>query len=104
MAGTAVNSKTCFRIPAGVDFLRWAGEEDWVLYHTGTGETLRLSDLALAILDLLGHRAALDRDELACGLAALFDEPLEDAELQAGLEEHMRLLLAHECIEPVSCA
>ena len=52
-----------YRIPDGVEFPRWDGGDEWVVYHSGTGETLRLSDAAVAILDLLqqtalpGHRS-----------------------------------------------
>lgn len=92
-----------YGIPLGVEFLRWSGGEDWVIYHAGTGETLRVSDLALAILDLLAQRV-LDREALLSALAGLFDEPPEPGELAAGLDEHLRLLLAHECIEIRPCA
>jgi PqqD family protein of HPr-rel-A system len=92
-----------YGIPPGVEFLRWSGGEDWVIYHTGTGETLRVSDLALAILDHLADRV-LDREALLSALADLFDESPEPAELAAGVDDHLRLLLAHECIEVRPCA
>jgi PqqD family protein of HPr-rel-A system len=94
----------CYAIPPGVEYLRWPGDSDWVIYHTGTGETLRVSDLALAILDAVARRPALNREGLITALTTLFDEPPEAGELRASLDEHLRLLLSHECIEVRPCA
>ncbi len=90
-------------IPSGVEFLRWSGDGDWVIYHTGTGETLRVSDLALAILDHIERQPAVGRDRLMRALAALFDEVPEPGELAARVDECVRLLLSHECIERCPC-
>ena len=95
---------SCFRLPPGVDFQRWAGDGDWVLYHSGTGETMRISDLAMAILDLIAQHDTMDRQEIIRKLTRLFDDPPGEEDLRGAVDEHLRLLLSHECIEPVACA
>ncbi len=103
MAGARGVSTECFRIPPGVEFQRWQGGEEWVLYHSGTGETMRLSDAAVAVLDLIVEAHRLDRRVLANGLNTLMDVPLPDAEIDAALEQLLRELLSHECLERVAC-
>ena len=93
----------CFRIPPDVEFQRWQGEDEWVAYHSGTGETLRLSDAAIAVLDLLGQSDQLDKPAMERSLNALMDTPLPFEEMQNALNELLRVLLAHECIEPMPC-
>ncbi len=97
-----------YRIPPGVEFLRWreggaAGTGEWVLYHTGTGETLRLSEAAAALLDSLADGAPRDQAALAATLQRLLDEPMPPAELAAALDGLLRALLRHECIEALPC-
>ena len=103
MAGTSINSPGCFRLPPGVDFQRWQGGDEWVLYHSGTGETIRLSDAALAILDLLAEPSHLDQTTIEQGLHSMMDAPLDQQEMHAAVTELLRVLLKHECIEQVSC-
>lgn len=93
-----------YRLPAGVRFQRWRGEEDWVLYHSGTGETMRLSEAAVAVLDILAQAPDQDRRALGAALNALMDAPLTEVELDAALEGLLRELLNHECIESPACA
>lgn len=103
MAGIAMSIAACLRIPPDVEFERWEGGGEWVLYHSGTGETIRLSDAALALLDLLVESGPLDRPAMARALNAMMDAPLADAEMVTALEGLLGELLAHECVEPVSC-
>ena len=93
----------CLRIPPGVQFERWQGETEWVLYHSGTGATVRLSDAAVAVLDLLEHAGVMDEASLVRGLNALMDNPLPEAEMGAALAGLLSDLLSHECIERVPC-
>jgi len=86
-----------------VEFQRWCGGEDWVLYHSGTGETLRVSEAALAVLDLLSAAGTLPQDALAETLNRQMDTPLSDVEIQAALAEILRVLQRHECVEQVAC-
>jgi PqqD family protein of HPr-rel-A system len=104
MARAAMTRPECFRIPPDVEFQRWQGDDDWVIYHTGTGETLRVSEMSLAILDVIAQHASLDAAGLLKALTTLFDEPPDAGELRAGMDEHMRLLLSHECVERCPCA
>lgn len=104
MADAAVIQMECLRIPPDVQFLRWPGDGDWVIYHTGTGETLRVSEMSLAILDAIARHTSLDAAGLLKALTTQFDEPPEAGELRASLDDHMRLLLSHECVERCPCA
>lgn len=91
----------CYRIPPGVEFQRWHGGEDWVLYHSGTGETLRLSEAALAVLVLLLDAGPMPAASLAAGLNQQLDAPLADGAMQSALAEILRVLERHECVEAV---
>ncbi len=95
--------KDCYRIPVGVCFERWAGDGEWVIYHSGTGETLRISEAALAILDLLEQSERLDSGGLDKALSGMLDEPSTPDEMQTPREELLRVLLGHECVERVAC-
>jgi hypothetical protein len=100
--GTA--PECCYRIPEGVEFLRWHGGEEWVVYHSGTGETLRLSDGAVAIIDLLAiRRAPLAQIDIVRELAAMMEEPAEESTMIPAVSELLRLLITHECVDPVPC-
>ena len=103
MAGTSITSPGCFRLPPDVEFQRWEGGDEWVIYHSGTGETIRLSDAALAILDLLAEPGHLDQTAIERALHAMMDDPLDEQEMHAAVTELLRVLLKHECIEQVSC-
>ena len=103
MAGAPINSPKCFRLPPGVDFQRWQGDDEWVIYHSGTGETIRLSDAALAILDLLAEPGHLDQTAIERALHSMMDDPPDEQEMHAAVTEVLRVLLKHECIEQVSC-
>jgi hypothetical protein len=103
MAGNSINSPGCFRLPPDVEFQRWQGGDEWVLYHSGTGETIRLSDAGLAILDLLAEPDHLDQTAIERALHAMMDDPLAEQEMHAAVTELLRVLLKHECIEQVSC-
>ena len=100
---TPSQSAECFRIPPGVEFQRWDSGEEWVVYHSGTGETLRLSDAAMAVIDLLSESSSLEKGTIGQSLNAQMESPLDEAELAAAVNEVLRVLLGHECIEPVSC-
>lgn len=103
----AVTQATRYRIPPGVGFQRWhegPAPEEWVVYHDGTGQTLRLSESALAILDALLASGSLDLAGIAAALAERLDTPVGDAELQAALQGLIDALLKHECIEPCDWA
>jgi hypothetical protein len=103
MAGADVTRPECFRIPTGVEFQRWQGDGEWVIYHAGTGETMRLSEAALAVLDLLAESDRLDKSAIEQGLHSMMDTPIVVQEMQAAVNELLRVLLNHECIERVSC-
>jgi len=103
MAGRSIDSPKCFSLPPGVDFQRWQGGDEWVLYHSGTGETIRLSDAALSILDLLAEPAHLDQTAIERVFHSMMDDPLGEQEMHAAVTELLRVLLNHECIEQVSC-
>jgi hypothetical protein len=103
MARTSINSQGCFSLPPGVDFQRWQGGDEWVIYHSGTGETIRLSDAALAILDLLAELGHRDQTTIERALHSMMDDPLDEQEMHAAVTELLRVLLKHECIEQVSC-
>ncbi len=90
-------------MPPGVEFPRWQGDDAWVLYHSGTGATIRLSDAALAVLDLFAESDRLDRSAIQHALSAMMDAPPAEPEMQASVSELLRVLLNHECIEQVSC-
>lgn len=94
----------CYRIPPGVEFQRWHGGDEWVLYHSGTGETLRLSEAAMAVIDLLEQVSSMEQGALADALNALMDDPMPVAEISIALGELLRILISHECVEPATCA
>jgi PqqD family protein of HPr-rel-A system len=96
-------NQECFRIPPSVSFQRWQGNDEWVLYHSGTGETMRLSDAAVAVLELLEEATSLDSTALASALNAMVDTPLSEKEIGAALHDLLGQLLRHECIERVTC-
>jgi PqqD family protein of HPr-rel-A system len=104
MADADMTPSACYRIPPGVEFQRWQGAEEWVLYHSGTGETMRLSDAALAILDLLSQTGPMDQAALAEALNAMMDAPLSPDEIGGALGELLRMLLSHECVEQTACS
>lgn len=101
----------CFRIPPGVVFARWtwtAPEQgpdaaEWVVYHSGTGETLRLSPAAVAVLDHLEQSPNQDAAALSAYLNTLLDIPLPAEEIRGFLEGVLGQLLAHECVERRPC-
>ncbi len=98
---------TRYRIPLGAGFQRWRegpAASEWVVYHDGTGQTLRLSEAALAILDALMAAGPLDPAGIATALADQLDAPADDAELQAALSGLIDGLLRHELIEPCAWA
>lgn len=99
-----MTSTACYRIPPGVEFQRWQGGEEWVIYHSGTGETLRLSDAALAVIDLLSQTGPMDQSSLAEALNGMMDAPLPQEEINGALAELLRVLLGHECVEQTACA
>lgn len=103
MAGLDVIRPECFRIPPGVEFQRWQGDGEWVIYHAGTGETMRLSEAALAVLDLLAESDRLEKSAIEQALNTMMDTPIPATEMQAAASELLRVLLNHECIELVSC-
>jgi PqqD family protein of HPr-rel-A system len=86
-----------------VEFQRWQGGDEWVIYHAGTGETLRLSAAALAVIDLLSQQGCMDQSALAAALNAMMDAPLSPEEMDAALSELLRVLLSHECVEQTAC-
>jgi hypothetical protein len=100
--GTA--TEYCYRVPEGVEFLRWNGGEEWVVYHSGTGETLRLSEGALAIIDLLARRQdPVSQIDIMRELAAMMDEQAEESAMVLAVSELLRVLIGHECVDPVLC-
>lgn len=103
MAGLAVTWAECFCIPPGADFQRWQGDGEWVIYHAGTGETMRLSEAAIAVLDLLAESDRLDKSAIEQALHAMMEAPIPAQEMQASVNELLRVLLNYECIELVSC-
>ena len=103
MAGKTITAPECLRLPLGVEFQRWQGGNEWVLYHSGTGETIRLSDAALAVLDLLAESGGLNQSAIEQALNAMMDDPLAEQEMHAAVKELLRVLLKHECIEQVPC-
>jgi hypothetical protein len=103
MAGAAIIRTACFRLPPDVDFQRWQGGDEWVIYHSGTGETIRVSDAALALLDLLATSGQQDQCAIERTLHVMIDAPISDQEMHAAVSELLRVLLNHECIEQVSC-
>lgn len=103
MGGTLTHSDECFRLPRSVEFQRWDGGDEWVVYHSGTGETLRLSDAAMAVIDLLSESGPLDTGSIAKRLSAQIESPMENPALARAVNDLLRVLLTHECIEPASC-
>lgn len=97
-----MSEQECICIPPGVEFERWHSDE-WVIYHSGTGETMRLSDAAVALLDLLAESGPLDRVVMTDALNDMMDVPLAQAEMASLLDGLLRDLIAHECVELVSC-
>jgi len=93
----------CYRLPDGVVFQRWAGEDEYVVYHSGTGETLRLSEAAVAILDLLERMGPLGAEALMSALADMMDAPPDPLGLSAATDRLLEVLLKHECIDRVPC-
>ena len=93
-----------YRIPVGVEFRRWDGGDDWVVYHCGSGEPLRLSEGAIAILDILAREGPKDSRALAAALAALMDDPPALESVGEAAVDLLSVLLKHECIETVRCA
>jgi PqqD family protein of HPr-rel-A system len=96
-----MSEQECIRIPPGVKFERWHSDE-WVIYHSGTGETMRLSDAAVALLDMLAESGPQDRSAVARALNDMMEVPLADAEIASVVDRLLRDLLAHECVELVS--
>lgn len=91
---------THWRVPAGTKLIwrRWPGEDEYVFYHSATGDTHRLSELAGLVLEEIlagrGDRGALIQwlreqgdstpdatlDHVFAGLAQLeFIEPADAA-------------------------
>ncbi len=90
-----------YRLPPGVAFPRWRegpAAEEWVVYHEGTGQTLRLSAAACVLLDALA-RGPLDRGRLSEALASAFADPPGPAELESALDGLLEGLVRHELIE-----
>ncbi|MCU0840885.1 MAG: hypothetical protein MUC79_04080 [Thiobacillaceae bacterium] len=103
-----MDTEARYRIPPGVAFQRWSeggshGADEWVVYHDGTGQTLRLSEAALAVLDALLEGGPQDRATIALALAGLLDAPAGPEELDTALDHLLRGLLEHECIEALPC-
>jgi len=103
-----MNGEPRYRVPPGVEFMRWReggghGTGEWVVHHSGTGETLRLSEAALALLGALIEGPGQDRAGLAAALAGLLDESMPSEELSAVVDDLLRALLRHECIEVLPC-
>lgn len=92
-----------YRIPDGVEFLHWDGGDEWVVYHSGTGETLRLSDGAVTILELLKNSRVLSRATLAQAIFEIMVEPAAIETVAEATDNLVNVLLQHECIEPVPC-
>ncbi|MBK6277801.1 MAG: hypothetical protein IPF57_06510 [Gammaproteobacteria bacterium] len=103
MPAIRIAEQDSYRIPDGVEFQRWDGGEEWVVYHSGTGETLRLSDGALAILDLLAEKGCLDSESLTRALAGMVDDSSSMEDLGPATTELTRVLLQYECIETAPC-
>lgn len=100
---TLTSKPACYRIPSGVVFQRWMGDGEFVVYHSGTGETLRLSEGAVAILDLLDRISSMSANTIADALRDMIDDPPAADALRASLETLLAMLLRHECIERVAC-
>jgi PqqD family protein of HPr-rel-A system len=100
----STSKPACYRIPSGVVFQRWAGDGEFVVYHSGTGETLRLSEGAVAILDLLERMPSMSAAAIADALTDMIDDPPAPDALWASLETLLAMLLRHECIERVACS
>lgn len=95
---------TCYRLPPGVRLQRWRegqASDEWVVYHDGTGQTLRLSAAAMVLLDVLAA-GALDRRALGQALAGTFDPAPAPAEIDTALAELLDGLGKHELIEAVA--
>lgn len=99
----ATSASSCYRIPTGVVFRRWAAEGEFVVYHSGTGETLRLSEGAVAILDLLERTAPMDAEAISRAVGDMMDDPPTPEALGDAVETLLSVLLRHECIERVAC-
>ena len=98
-----IPDRLCYRIPEGVSFERWNGGGEWVVFHTGTGETLRLSDAAVVVLETLMRLGPQTADTLAQELAGSLVEDPGDAAVMAATSEILRALAAQECIDEVRC-
>ena len=98
-----MTESACYCIPRDVVFQRWTGGDEFVLYHPGTGETLRLSDPAVAILDLLEQTSPMNAEALTCALADMMDDPPAPEVLADAVDSLLGVLLRHECIERVAC-
>ncbi len=97
-----------YRTPPGVEFQRWReggpdGTGEWVVYHSGTGETLRLTEAAVLILDALIQQGPASPAALAGVLARALEEEAPAQELERVLHELLAALKRHECIEPLPC-
>lgn len=99
-----LSADCAYRIPDHVEFLRWDGGDEWVVYHSGTGETLRLSDGAVAILDLLQHSGPLGPTALAQALTGMMEVAPAVENVAEATAALVRALMQHECIEQVPCA
>ncbi len=74
-----------------------------MVYHSGTGETLRLSDAAVAILDLLEQTGPMGAEALTLSLAEMMDDPPALQILSESADKLLGVLLRHECIERAAC-
>lgn len=93
-----------YRLPPGVEMPRWRegpAAEEWVVYHEGTGQTLRLSAAACVLLDALA-RGPLDRGRLYEALASALADPPGRVELESALDGLIEGLVKHELIEPLA--
>ena len=96
-----MNADPHYRLPPGVEIRHWGegpAAEEWVVYHEGTGQTLRLSAAACVLLATL-IRGPLDRGRLAEALAGAFADPPGLAELESALDGLIEGLVKHELIE-----
>lgn len=94
----------CYQLPRGVDLQRWFGGDEFVVYHSGTGETLRLSKAAAVILDILAESGPVDVGTLAHALLDRLDEPTRPDDLRPTLEKLLSVLVRHDCAERVACS
>ncbi|MCS6785510.1 MAG: HprK-related kinase A [Thiobacillaceae bacterium] len=91
-----------YRLPPGLRLPRWrAGTQagEWVVWHEGTGETLRLSAAAVQLLDRLAA-GPCRRPQLRAALRDALNDPPADELLDLALDEFIEPLVKHELIEP----